>query len=651
MAENNEVKINDSISPVSLQQSLTIIEQMQTCVCKIHNGKKKGTGFFIKIPYNNNLMTVLITNNHVLGEDKIAIDENITVSLNNDEKTVNIEIDDKRRRYTNEILDVTIIEVKEDDEIENFLTLDKKLINIIKSDKNEKLDYLNNFYENESIYILKYVNNIFVSYGLLKHISKNNIYHKCSTEDGASGSPIISLKTNEVIEVHYGPAKHKPNINAGTLLVEPLKQFQKMTNNLLVIKKTEISNNNSRSNIFQNTNSKFNNINISTIYNQTENQFQTINNNNTNNNSPNTTEIQNQIFPNYINYNGTFHPDSIEEKTEINYDDPDNDDNISKEDEKQIININNSHQISNEITNQTIISNNFNKSQENNKICIKHLIKLIIFKKEFLLEHNSFQKVLNKVYIINSKIIKKLMEIFNIKEIITNLKNNKILDKITYENFDDNYCKILEYLDKNPMNNNNDNNIGEIIFNEDEKVFVSKYLNNKNISILEDFEIIDKNFAIFLKKNIKQITIPSIDFGIIKNNKIFIVIRSEKSCFYEIMSLNWNDELIIEYLIEIVKNEYFQFISSLNNYLFIKLCKETIQNLINDKNDIKLLNDNVILNLYSKNNFHQPIQNRRRGRSYTSTNLEDESIMTILGINNKINEKSPVRINLNKYNK
>ena len=73
--------------------------------------------------------------------------------------------------------------------------------------------------------------------------------------------------------------------------------------------------------------------------------------------------------------------------------------------------------------------------------------------------------------------------------------------------------------------------------------------------------------------------------------------------------------------------------------------------MINDKNEIKLWNDNVILNLYSKNNFHQPIQNTRRGRSYTSTNLEDESIMTILGINNKINEKSPVRINLNKYNK
>ena len=235
------------------------------------------------------------------------------------------------------------------------------------------------------------------------------------------------------------------------------------------------------------------------------------------------------------------------------------------------------------------------------------------------------------------------MEIFNIKEIITNLKNNKILDKITYENFDNNYYKILEYLDKNPMNNNNDNNIGEIIFNEDEKVFVSKYLNNKNISILEDFEIIDKNFAIFLKKNIEQITIPSIDFGIIKNNKIFIVIRSEKSCFYEIMSLNWNDELIIEYLIEIVKNEYFQFISSLNNYLFVKLCKETIQNLINIKNEIKLLNDNVILNLYSKNNIHLPIQNRRRGRSYTSTNFEDDLILPTLDTNNKINEKSPLK--------
>jgi hypothetical protein len=240
------------------------------------------------------------------------------------------------------------------------------------------------------------------------------------------------------------------------------------------------------------------------------------------------------------------------------------------------------------------------------------------------------------------------MNLFNIKNIIANLNNSKILDKVTYNNFDKSYYKILDFLYKNNINSN----IEEIQFNKNERVLVSQNLSNLvNLNYLSDFELIDKSFADFLKKNIAKITIRPVDFGIIKNNKIFIVIRSEKSCFYEIMSLNWNDELIIEYLIEIVKNESFQFISSFNNYLFVKLCKETIQNLINDKNEIKLLNDNVILNLYSKNNFHQPIQNRRKGRSYTSTNLEDESIMTILGINNKINEKSPVRINLNKYNK
>ena len=159
MAENNEVKINDSISPVSLQQSLTIIEQMQTCVCKIHNGKKKGTGFFIKIPYNNNLMTVLITNNHVLGESDIADGQNITISLNNETIIKDIILDSNRKRYTNKTLDVTIIEIREkEDNINDFLLLDKQIINLINKKSNTNNEkFLNNLYENESIYLLNYI--------------------------------------------------------------------------------------------------------------------------------------------------------------------------------------------------------------------------------------------------------------------------------------------------------------------------------------------------------------------------------------------------------------------------------------------------------------------------------------------------------------
>ena len=37
-------------------------------VCKIHIEDNNGTGFFMKIPYNNNHLTVLIANNHILNE-------------------------------------------------------------------------------------------------------------------------------------------------------------------------------------------------------------------------------------------------------------------------------------------------------------------------------------------------------------------------------------------------------------------------------------------------------------------------------------------------------------------------------------------------------------------------------------------------------
>ena len=57
---------------------------MKTSVCKIH-GKNNGTGFFTKITYKNQLLPVLITNNHILGENDILPDKIITFSINNGE--------------------------------------------------------------------------------------------------------------------------------------------------------------------------------------------------------------------------------------------------------------------------------------------------------------------------------------------------------------------------------------------------------------------------------------------------------------------------------------------------------------------------------------------------------------------------------------
>ena len=85
------------------------------------------------------------------------------------------------------------IELKENDGIKDYLELDD---NILKN--NEDI-----YYENKSIYILHYLygNDICVSYGLLNRISKYDIIHACSTDNGSSGSPILNLENNKVIRI------------------------------------------------------------------------------------------------------------------------------------------------------------------------------------------------------------------------------------------------------------------------------------------------------------------------------------------------------------------------------------------------------------------------------------------------------------------
>ena len=247
MEEIKEKYISDSIEPISINSTEIILNQMKKCVCKIHIKGIKGTGFFAKIPYKNNFISCLLTNNHVLGEDNIQDGNSISISLNNEEIFRNIKIDSKRKRYTNEILDITIIEINEDiDNIKDFLILDNQILNKYNSDNDENnINYFKNIYEKESIYLLNYINgkDIFASYGLLSNIEENKIKHKCNTDTGSSGSPILLLKSNKVIGIHYGSSSYNFSFNFGTLILKPILEFQKISNNLLVIKKNNIKKN------------------------------------------------------------------------------------------------------------------------------------------------------------------------------------------------------------------------------------------------------------------------------------------------------------------------------------------------------------------------------------------------------------------------
>ena len=227
-----EKYIVSSPEPVSLIGTEKILNQMNNCVCRIYNNSE-GTGFFTKIPYNSKLLPVLITNNHVLDKNDISKNNIITIYLNNDKKEKILKIDDNRLKYTNTKLDITMIEIKENkDNLNNkYCELDNGIINYFKSNQKEDANYLNKIYSNKSIYCINYPEdkNVVVSYGQPPNLQNSEIYHKCSTKSGSSGSPLLLINNQKLIGVHHSYSKCG-DYNKGTLLINAIIEFNKIKN-------------------------------------------------------------------------------------------------------------------------------------------------------------------------------------------------------------------------------------------------------------------------------------------------------------------------------------------------------------------------------------------------------------------------------------
>ena len=213
-----EIKIKGSADPINISGTERILNQMINCICKIKikakneeeeediiNKNAYATGFFCKVIFNeNNCINCLMTNYHVLKEEYFKENKEINILLNDNKKAKIIDLDIKRIIYYNKEYDTTIIELKEDDKIKEYLELDDNIF-----EDNENI-----FYEGKSIYIMQYPNgeDAYVSYGVLNKISELNKYnftHICSTDDGSSGSPILNLKNNKVIGIHKGTGDEK----------------------------------------------------------------------------------------------------------------------------------------------------------------------------------------------------------------------------------------------------------------------------------------------------------------------------------------------------------------------------------------------------------------------------------------------------------
>ena len=156
MSSLKESRIIGYPNEIAYESTVKIKEQMEKNIGQILIDNEQGTGFFCKIPFpnKNNMIPVLITNNHVIDE-KILNEDNKKITIIIKEKNDNIILNLKDRiKYTNKSYDTTIIELKKEEEdiFNNFLELDDIIIDDIMNISNQISQYTKD--SQDTIYII-----------------------------------------------------------------------------------------------------------------------------------------------------------------------------------------------------------------------------------------------------------------------------------------------------------------------------------------------------------------------------------------------------------------------------------------------------------------------------------------------------------------
>ena len=185
-----------------------------------------GSGFLCKIYIEKDKpMPALITCYHVVDEDYMKNNEILYFSYLlddvNTEKVLDLQI--KRLIYQDKELDITIIEIKEEDNLDiySFLEMDTSIIvnNPELVDKKDKKVY--------SLHYPEGVEKVKYSQGEVADLI-DNIYLSTNnwTEPGSSGAPIINYENNYVIGIHSGSDQdEKDRTGLCTILNYAIKKF------------------------------------------------------------------------------------------------------------------------------------------------------------------------------------------------------------------------------------------------------------------------------------------------------------------------------------------------------------------------------------------------------------------------------------------
>ena len=205
-----------SSEPITIEETQKILEQMTNCICKVKSKGIYGTGFFCRIRFlDNTFIKVLTTSYQILDEHYFKENNEINLIINNQARIINL--NKKRKIYSNKDFDLTLIEIKESDKINDYFELDENIL----SQENPKL-----FYENKTIYIIQYLNmeKASVSYGIFNDLIDSEIKHTCSIKPGSNCSPILNSMNNKIIGI--SKISEKNDNNKGIFLKVPINEFK-----------------------------------------------------------------------------------------------------------------------------------------------------------------------------------------------------------------------------------------------------------------------------------------------------------------------------------------------------------------------------------------------------------------------------------------
>ena len=216
-AKNERVKeVFTGHKPVPMKIANKVMNSVCKITIKLNAGNHFGTGFFMNI---SDSLKSLVTNYHIINEK--ILNKNIEIKIWNEKKT-KLNLNNRFYQYFDDPIDITVIEMKDSDEIYKYIEFLDYDINYIRQ------GYL--IYKDADVFSIEHPcgDDAECASGKIIKVYNYEFDHDIPTDNGSSGCPILLLSKNinfvKIIGIHKNSDRIK-KINGGTFIGEIIKLF------------------------------------------------------------------------------------------------------------------------------------------------------------------------------------------------------------------------------------------------------------------------------------------------------------------------------------------------------------------------------------------------------------------------------------------